>query len=95
MLILIITGRLGGGLRWQTTSLSGREHEFLVSSIVGTELSFFAREHIDADDVIPCCLYLMNNVRWNIIIFHSGYFKYKVNKMLWKRIFGRGWTKRT
>ena len=80
----------GGELRWQTPSLSGREHEFLVSSIVGIELSFFAREHINADDVIPCCLYLMNNVRWNIIIFPSRYFKYKINKMLWKRIFGRG-----
>ena len=66
----------GGGvgrLRWKTPSLSGREHEFLVSSIVGIELSFFAREHINTDGVIPCCLYLTNNVRWNIIIFPSGY----------------------
>ena len=61
-------------LRWQTPSLSGGEHEFLVSSIVGTELSFFVREDINADDVIPFCLYLMNNVRCNIIIFPSGYF---------------------
>ena len=38
-------GAGGGGL-------SGKEREFSVNSIVGTELSFFAQEHINADDVI-------------------------------------------
>ena len=46
MLILIIAGGRGGG------GLSGKEREFSVNSIVGTELSFFAQEHINADDVI-------------------------------------------